>query len=385
MRLVFVHDGPVYYDEVGNFYEYTYHGLYERYSYLADEIIFVMRTQPLIKDEGHTKVPKEIQIVSFKNFKAPMLYFRNKKQVEEIIEKEIRKADIVILRDSSAASIALKYVKKYKIPYIRECVGCVWDSLWNYSLLGKMLAPGCFLRYKTEIKSSPFVCYVTEEFLQRRYPTHGKWISCSNVFIKPIDKKIQQQRMEKIQKFNKDTEIIIGTAAAIDVPFKGQEYVIDAVRILKQNGYKIKYYLAGGNRSGSTYLQDIVKTYNIENDIVFCGSLDAKKMNQFYDSLDIYVQPSKQEGLPRAVIEALSRGCPTIGTRVGGIPELIDEECLFQKGSAKAVAECLVKMICSDLSYYANRNFKKAQNYTIDRLDKKRKLFYDDFLASIKQ
>lgn len=39
-KLVFVHDGPVYYDNDGNYYEFAYHKLYERYSYLADEIYF---------------------------------------------------------------------------------------------------------------------------------------------------------------------------------------------------------------------------------------------------------------------------------------------------------------------------------------------------------
>ena len=49
---------------------------------------------------------------------------------------------------------------------------------------------------------------------------------------------------------------------------------------------------------------------------------------EFLDSLDLYLQFSRGgEGLPRALVEGMSRGCPAIGSTVGGIPELLTE-CL---------------------------------------------------------
>ena len=101
----------------------------------------------------------------------------------------------------------------------------------------------------------------------------------------------------------------------------------------------------------------------------------------FYDSLDIYIQPSKLEGLPRAVIEAMSRGCPVLGSDVGGIPELLDNECLFKKGSSKAIFESLLRMINSDISKYAKKNYEKANDYLLDKIETKRNNFYEKFLS----
>lgn len=380
MRLVFIHDGPIYHKD-GKYYEYSYHGLYERYSYLADEIIFLMRVNELPSEERYDLISEQVHIVSFPNFKAPSLYLKNRIKAEKIIKEEVRKANMLILRDSSAASIAVKYANQFNVPYIRECVGCSWDSLWNYSLLGKILALPAFLRQKREIKRSPYVYYVTNKFLQRRYPTSGKQIGCSDVVVNTLNEDILRERIRKINDFDKEKEISLGTAAAIDVRYKGQEYVITAIALLKEKGYKIKYYLAGGNRTKSSYLKECAQKYRVSDNVIFCGSLSKSEMASFYDNIDIYIQPSKLEGMPRSVIEAMSHGCPVLGSNVGGIPELIDQECLFQKENITQIAKAIVNIINQDMSKYAKCNFEKAKKYTSDQLDRIRKDFYDQFLA----
>ena len=106
-------------------------------------------------------------------------------------------------------------------------------------------------------------------------------------------------------------------------------------------------------------------------------------MMAYYDSLDIYIQPSKQEGLPRAVIEAMSRGCPVIGTNIAGIPELIQKEFLFKKGSTKEVISALNRIMKADLGKIATENFNNAREYEKDKLIEKREYFYDEFLSDI--
>ena len=56
-KLLFVHDGPIYYDADGQYYEFAYHGLLERYRYLADDITFLMRVEPVTEHTKNTPIP----------------------------------------------------------------------------------------------------------------------------------------------------------------------------------------------------------------------------------------------------------------------------------------------------------------------------------------
>lgn len=386
MKLTFIHDGPLFYDKNGKYYEFAYHELQERYSYIAGEITFMMRTKSINGDRKFTPVPAAIHVVSVPNFKSPKLYFSEKKKAEMIVKRQIEESDIVVLRtQSSIAQLALKYIHKYKKPYIVESVGCSWDSYWNHGMLGKIVAPYMYLKTRNAIAGADYVYYVTTKFLQNRYPTHGKNVSCSNVVLEQLEECILEKRLQKINEFDPSQKLILGTAAALDTRYKGQEYVIKSMKELLEAGYNVEYHLAGGMTGAkeNTFLKDLAKEYGVTDRVVFCGSLAANQMADYYDSIDIYVQPSKQEGLPRAVIEAMSRGCPVIGTNIAGIPELVQERFLFKKGSVSELIKALKKILRSDLSVIATENFTKAREYEKDKLRIKRERFYDQFLSDI--
>lgn len=382
-KLIFVHDGPVYYDDQNKYYEFAYHKLLERYSYLADEIYFLIRTSKIEGENKYTLIPEKIGIVSVPNFKSPTKYFKNKAEAEKIVCDVIKDADYVVLRtQSSIAQIALKYIKKYNKPYIIECVGCSWDSYWNHSMLGKIVASYMYYKTKKAIKDAPYVYYVTNQFLQKRYPTNGEKVACSNVVIKSNDKDALDKRIQKINKFNPKEKIIFGTAASLSTRYKGQEYVIKALKYFLDKGYNVEYHLAGGysGNQKNTFLYDLAVKEGVIDKVIFEGSLSSEQIMDYYDSIDIYVQPSKQEGLPRAVIEAMSRGCPVLGTDIAGIPELIQERCLFKKGSVKSFINAVERLLICNQADIAIENFNNAKMYKEDILENKRKEFYDKFL-----
>lgn len=388
MNLTFVHDGPLFYDEEGKYYEFAYHELLERYSYLADDITFMMRTKPINGNRKFTPVPKEIHVVSVPNFKSPKLYLTDRKKAEAIVRSQMEKSDIVVLRtQSSIAQMALKYIRKLNKPYIVESVGCSWDSYWNHGLLGKAVAPYMYLKTRSAIAGADYVYYVTTKFLQKRYPTHGKTVCCSNVVLDQLEDSTLEKRLIRISEFDPKKKLVLGTAAALDTRYKGQEYVIHTMKDLIDKGYDVEYHLAGGMTGAkpNTFLKNLAEKCGVSDRVVFCGSLASNQMADYYDSIDIYVQPSKQEGLPRAVIEAMSRGCPVIGTNIAGIPELVQEPFLFKKGSKAELIKALEKMMQCNLSEIAAQNFNKARAYERDKLRCKREQFYDEFLSYMRK
>ena len=106
-------------------------------------------------------------------------------------------------------------------------------------------------------------------------------------------------------------------------------------------------------------------------------------MLEFFDTLDIYVQPSKTEGLPRALVEAMSRGCLCMGSKAGGIPELLESNYVFNKGCVKGIVEILKNVSEVSLNKQAIRNFEEAKKYDSDFLKEQRRQFILKFKNSL--
>lgn len=321
-----------------------------------------------IKVENSTK-----SIISFLNFR---LRNRNKK----IIEEQIKKTDILIARvPSSISYTAIKYAKKYNKKYICEMVGCPWDALWNHSFRGKILAPFMWYRARRNLKDAPYVMYVTNEFLQKRYPTSGISIGCSDVELKEIDQDVLNKRIIKIKEKKENEKSILGTLGAINVKYKGHEYVIKAIAKLRKEGYNFEYQLVGGGNKKR--LEKLAMKLGIKDNVKFLGSKPHEEVFDWLNSIDIYIQPSKTEGLPRALVEAMSRACPCIGSNAGGIPELLQLSAIFQKGKYKSLMTVLRSFEDKQKINEARVNFEKSKEYSKDSLDEKRSRFYLKFLS----
>ena len=88
--------------------------------------------------------------------------------------------------------------------------------------------------------------------------------------------------------------------------------------------------------------------------------------------------PSRTEGLPRALIEAMARALPCIATRVGGIPELLDEEDMVSSEDYVGLANKIREVISDPerLSRMSRRNLERVQEFRPEVLEKRRTEFY---------
>jgi glycosyltransferase involved in cell wall biosynthesis len=357
--------------------------LYEKYSYFTKDIVYVARTeQDPDCATSAMPLPKEMEVIPVPNFLNPRVYFKNKKEAKRIMKKAVLEADLVILKLSTMSMPALKYAKKYNKPYIVECVGCCWDALRNHSIRGKLFAPIAFLQSRMAIQQAGYVSYVTNEFLQKRYPTHGISCGLSDVVLKDMEEEVLRKRISKIE--HRDSHLVLGTAGAVDTVYKGQEYVIRAIAGLKKKGYAhLTYSLVGGGSCDR--LKKLAKDLGVDDLVEFKGSIPHEQVFDWLDSIDLYIQPSTTEGLPRAVVEAMSRACPILGSDVGGIPELINSKALFPVKDVRRIEELILSMDKEKMEGMARENFKTAHNYEKKELDRKRKEFYDLFLDSIRK
>jgi len=298
-----------------------------------------------------------------------------KPKKQKLFQNEVEKCDLMVVRVPSLVGYKMSDIaRKLNKPYFCEVVACAWDAYWNHSLQGKFLAPYMYFKMKSITKKADYTLYVTNEFLQKRYPTNGKSVNVSNVKISETEESLLDNRIEKIRNTDKKN-ITLMTSAAVDVKYKGQEYVIRAIKELEKAGINVTYKMAGaGNHER---LLNIAKQCGVESSIMFLGSLSYDEVVKNLDDTDIYVQPSLQEGLPRAVIEAMSRGCLCIGARTGGIPELLPKRFVLGRRSVKDIVNA-IKNICENENWeeIAKENFENAKEYVDTKLDEKRNGFY---------
>ena len=297
------------------------------------------------------------------------------------LKQKVKEADCIIARLPSINGYrGLHFARKYKKQYFVEVVGCTLDAYWNYSLLGKLLAVPAYLVMRHYVKKADYVSYVTSSFLQKRYPNKNNHLSASDVQLAALDKTILETR-----KIKNNGRLILGTAAPVDVKYKGQKYVIDALALLKQKNVVVEYHMAGsGNKD---YLQTLATKKGVADMVFFDGLINHQRMDEWYDSLDVYVHPSLLEGMSRAILEAMSRCLPCVANNCGGNFEVICNDLLVdkKKGISKQIAECIQRLdnkeyynLMCDYSYGLIK-----QSFDANEIDKKRKAFYSQYKKAI--
>jgi glycosyltransferase involved in cell wall biosynthesis len=385
-NVIFAYNGPVEVDEYGNYYGNELNDiLVERYRLLGKNVTFLIRTRKIRSFDAGKYLKfksKDFHVIPLPEFNSLYRFIISYFNLRKVIRDAVNATDILVARmPSRAGRIAIHYARKYKVPYLVEVVGCPWDALWNHSILGKLFAPYAFFRMKQTIKKSPYVQYVTKEFLQKRYPTSGISIGISDVILPKFEQTILDKRIDRIKSRDfKNDPILLSTFAGIDVKYKGHETVFQAIAILKKRGIHCKYFLVG--KGDGLRLKRLADKLNVTDAIIFHGEIPHREVFSLLDEIDIYVQPSFQEGLPRAVVEAMGRACPVIGSDAGGIPELISDDMIFPKGNAKQLAAIIHSLDTKKLTALSTINFEKIKNYNLETLGKMRMDYYNLFLNS---
>jgi glycosyltransferase involved in cell wall biosynthesis len=169
--------------------------------------------------------------------------------------------------------------------------------------------------------------------------------------------------------------VFVGTLAQL---YKAPDVLIDAVALCVQGGLDLELTLVGDGKHRAD-LEAQAAARGIGQRVGFTGRLPSgDAVRAQLDRADLFVLPSYQEGLPRAMIEAMARGLPCIGSTIGGIPELLSAEEMVPPGDAVALAHAIRRVTADPqrLADLSARNLDKAQNYRDEALDRRRVLFY---------
>ena len=152
--------------------------------------------------------------------------------------------------------------------------------------------------------------------------------------------------LPKLNGFHK--QIILGNAGRL-VEQKGQKYLIDIAKILKQQDIDFKIKIAGKGHLKESLLA-YARKQKVEDKIEFLDFV--LDMNNFLKNIDIFLLPSLHEGSANIVLEAMYHSKPTIAFNISSMPEIIDN----------GETGYLVKY--PDVEEFSNKIIYLTQNYT---------------------
>lgn len=105
---------------------------------------------------------------------------------------------------------------------------------------------------------------------------------------------------------------------------KGIYDLIDAVELLSNKNYNFKIILAGDGEIAK--VKKIINDKRLQKYFEIVGWIDGKLKEKILNKTDFLILPSYNEGLPMSILEAMSQKILVISTKIGGIPEVIENE-----------------------------------------------------------
>lgn len=159
---------------------------------------------------------------------------------------------------------------------------------------------------------------------------------------------------------------------------KNQKIVVEAMA--KITDINIKYIICGSGKEEER-LKEMVRKNHLESKVIFTGY--QQDINSVLHSVDCFVFPSLQEGLPVALIEAMAVGLPIICSNIRGNIELIENfkgGIIVKNSNKDNYAEAIQKIYNSnpeELGIMKNINLAKAKEYSIKIVEQKMRGIYE--------
>lgn len=268
-----------------------------------------------------------------------------KRQIRKLVDSNIDCAFILRTPGTISNMIANQLIDKKRL-YSVEIVGDPYEVHKHKGGFGSTLLANIEKKNLHRIlKHASFAAYVTKYALQRNYPFEGPWQTYySSISLHP-------SFFIHSRKYDEPKLKIIGIGS-LETKYKGLDYVLDALYSLKSNGVQFRYTWVGGGKLLTKY-ENKIKYLNLSDSVTLLGEIPNYRIPEYLSNNNVFLLSSLTEGLPRVLIEAMASRLICIGTDVGGVSELLTDDCLIAPGNSDDIFKKMLEV---------NNNFDKFLN-----------------------
>lgn len=306
-------------------------------------------------------------------------YLLRRREVARAVLAGVGADDAVVLRVPSViGTLVASDLRRSGRPYALEVVG---DPLGVFApgVLRHPLRPLLRRWYTSQLRhqcrSAAAVAYITDRYLQEQYRpgprTHTT--SYSSVDL-PASAYVAAPRTGPVTRDG----LTLVSVGSLEQLYKGIDSLIEAIALLTRQGMPVRLVHVGEGRFRDR-LARLAARRKVADQVVFRGALPpGEAVRAEFDAADLFVMPSRTEGQGRALIEAMARAMPAIGSTAGGIPELLPAECLVAPDDVVGLAAKVRRMLM-DPGWQAAasaRNLRRARDFSAAVLAERRTAYY---------
>lgn len=181
---------------------------------------------------------------------------------------------------------------------------------------------------------------------------------CPNVYVIPNVVPFHETTARSVAKGEKVRFLFLGMIEEN----KGIFELLNAIEHNRENWKeKCHFYIAGEGKTKT--LGELIKDAHIDKLVSYEGWVKGERKEHFLSSCDVLVLPSYYEGLPMAILEAMSHGMSIIATKVGGIPEIVHDKLngfLIRPGESKQIVKA-INMVLQNPEQITNHAIYSSQ------------------------
>ncbi len=364
------------------------HSFFTRYLEVFEEAIVAARAQPSDAPEpGWRRADGPgVRFAPTPSYVGAWQALRLRRSIRNSLHRTLdaaRDAAVILRVPSEVAQLASGELLREGRPFGVEVVGDPHDA-WSPGSARHILRPYIRFRQARDLRRlCARACasgYVTEAALQRRYPPAPGTPTTHYSSVELPDEAF----VDEPPPVRREPPLRLVHVGSLEHFYKGQDVLLEAMALCRDRGVGLEARMIGEGRYRAA-LDRRRAQLGLEEQVALPGGLPAgEAVRRELDRADLFVLPSRQEGLPRALLEAMARGLPAAATPVGGIPEALPAEDLARPADAESLARLLEAFAQSPQRRAAasRRNLARARDYHNTALQRRRNQLFEQLAAT---